>query len=85
LFSPKGLEIVSVSLDENKELWLNAINKDGYTWINVSDLKGWKNTAAQLYGVSAIPNNFLVDREGKIIAMNLLGDALNKKLKELFK
>jgi peroxiredoxin len=84
MFSPKGLEIVSVSLDENKELWLNAIKKDSYTWINVSDLKGWKNTAAQLYGVSAIPNNFLVDPEGKIIAMNLLGEALTKKLDELF-
>lgn len=82
-FKNKGFEIYGVSLDDNKEKWLNAIEKDKLTWINVSDLGGWQSSAAKLYNVTAIPKNFLLDKQGKIIAKNLRGKALEDKLKEL--
>ncbi len=82
-YAPKGFEILGVSLDQNRERWLDAITKDGLTWPQVSDLKGWQNEAAQLYGVSSIPHTFLLDKEGKIIARNLRGEALWAKLREV--
>jgi peroxiredoxin len=82
-FKNKGFEIYGVSLDENKEKWLGAIEKDNLTWINVSDLGGWQSSAAKLYNVKAIPKNFLLDKQGKIIAKNLRGKDLEIKLKEL--
>ena len=84
LYKEKGFEIVGVSLDSNKEKWLKAIEKDGLTWENISDLKGWKNDAATIYGITAIPDNFLIDENGIIIARYLRGDNLKNKLKELF-
>ena len=83
LFKDKGFAILGVSADDNKNLWLNAIKKDQLPWENVSDLKGDKNEAALIYGVSAYPTNYLIDETGKIIAKNLRGDALKKKLEEL--
>lgn len=80
----KGFDVLGVSLDKTKEPWLAAIEKDGLLWHHVSDLKGWQNAAAQLYGVSSIPHTVLVDREGKIIARNLRGDQLSAKLAEIF-
>ncbi|MDQ1090142.1 TlpA disulfide reductase family protein [Siphonobacter sp. SORGH_AS_1065] len=84
-FKDKGFTILGVSLDkpEGKEKWLKAIKDDGLTWTQVSDLKGWDSPAAQLYEVEAIPMNFLIDKEGKIIAKYLRGEALNTKLAEL--
>jgi len=82
-YHPKGLEIVSISLDNNKNSWIKAIRADGLEWIHVSDLKGWKNAAAAKYGVKLIPQNFLVDKDGKIIARNLRGSALDKRLSEI--
>ena len=78
--------IVGVSLDQadGKGRWLDAIRKDGLAWAQVSDLKFWDSEAAQLYGVNAIPQNFLLDPNGKIIAKNLRGDDLENKLEELF-
>ncbi len=84
-FHAKGLEILGVSLDDNKENWLQAIEKDGLTWTQVSDLQGWQSAAAQLYGVQSIPANFLLDKEGKIIAKDLREESLEQKLNELFK
>ncbi|MEZ4970933.1 MAG: TlpA disulfide reductase family protein [Flavobacteriaceae bacterium] len=84
LYSDKGFAILNVSLDTNKEKWLRAIEKDGLTWQNVSDLKGMQNEAALIYGVDAIPENFLIDENGTIIARYLRGDNLKNKLKELF-
>ncbi|SHM10369.1 Peroxiredoxin [Chitinophaga jiangningensis] len=81
-FNPKGFEILGVSLDDKKEKWLAAIHADKLTWQHVSDLKGWNNAAAGLYGVRAIPQNFLIDPKGKIIAKNLRGEELEKKLAE---
>ncbi|WP_266362095.1 redoxin domain-containing protein [Tellurirhabdus rosea] len=82
-FKDKGFEIYGVSLDREKANWLAAIEKDGLTWTHVSDLKFWQSEAAQLYGVNAIPATFLLDKDGKIIAKNLRGEALEKKLEEV--
>lgn len=79
----KNFEIVGVSLDDKKGSWLKAINADKLTWIHVSDLKGWQNEAAKMYAVSAVPMNFLLDKNGKIIAKNLRSEELHKKLAEL--
>ncbi|MFW5658762.1 MAG: redoxin family protein [Bacteroidota bacterium] len=83
-YKEKGFEIFSVSLDKDKAKWLQAIQADKLMWDNhVSDLKGWQNAAAQNYGVSSIPFTLLLDEEGRIIAKNVRGPALDQKLKEL--
>lgn len=82
-YKDKGFDILGVSLDDDKAKWLEAIQKDHLTWHHVSDLKGWNNSAAVLYGVQSIPMNFLLDKQGKIIAKGLRGEELTAKLKEL--
>lgn len=84
-FKDKGFDILGVSLDRDKEAWLKAIADDKLTWHQVSDLKFWQNEAAQLYGVNAIPHSVLLDPDGKIIAKNLRGEALEQKLSEVLK
>jgi peroxiredoxin len=85
-FRKKGFEIYSVSLDNNKKDWENAIKKDGLSsWTHVSDLKYWSCEAVKKYSVDAIPYTVLIDKEGKIIAKGLRGDDLQTKLKEIFK
>jgi len=81
-FKDKGFEIYAISLDVKKDAWLKAIEEDGLPWLHVSDLKN--DTSAELYGVSGIPMNFLLDKDGIIIAKNLRGEALTKKLEEVF-
>jgi peroxiredoxin len=81
----KGFDILGVSLDDEKEAWVKAIKKDNLNWSHVSDLKGWKNSAAELYGVQAIPMNFLLDKEGNIVGKGLRGDKLEEKLAEVMK
>ena len=83
----KGFEILGVSLDQPgaKEKWIKAIKEDQLTWTQVSDLKYWNNAAVSLYGVQGIPQNFLIDPQGKIIARSLRGAELEKKLDEMFK
>ena len=81
----KGFEIISVSLDENKEAWLNAIKKDNLNWYHVSDLKGWNNRLAEKYKISAIPFTILLDSNYKIIALPLLTGDLKKILAEILK
>lgn len=83
-YKDEGFEIFGVSLDRTKAAWVGAIEKDGLPWYHVSDLKGWQNEAAQRYGVRSIPHTVLLDAEGKIIARNLRGPALDAKLKEIF-
>jgi hypothetical protein len=68
-----------------KDKWLKAIHDDNLTWTHLSDLKYWKNDVAVSYGVQAIPQNYLLDPNGVIIAKNLRGAALQKKLSELLK
>lgn len=82
-YKDQGFEIIGVSLDRKKDRWLQAIEADGLTWPHVSDLKGWQNEVAQLYGVGSIPHTVLLDREGKIVAQKLRGPALAQKLAEL--
>lgn len=82
-YKDKGFEIFGVSLDQSREKWLAAIEKDKLTWPHVSDLKGWESSAAQLYNVTAIPQTVLVDPEGKIIAKGLRGAELEAKLATL--
>jgi len=82
-FKSKGFTVLGVSLDKDKAKWLEAIEKDGLTWPQVSDLKYWDNAVAKMYGVRAIPANVLVGKDGKILAKNLRGDKLHEKLAEL--
>jgi thiol-disulfide isomerase/thioredoxin len=84
-FHPKGFEVVGVSFDQKKDAWINAIQQMGMQWPQMSDLKGWKCAASDLYGVSSIPSNVLVDPQGKIVAMDLRGEKLLNKLKEIYK
>ncbi len=83
-YKDKGFEILGISLDKSKDKWLQAIQSDGLIWYHISDLKGWQSEAAKLYGVNSIPSTFLLDKEGKIIARNLRGPALEQKLKQIF-
>jgi peroxiredoxin len=85
LYKDKGFEIISVSLDNVKERWVDAIKKDGLPWLQVSDLKGWNNAVGRLYGVRAVPQSFLLDKDGKVISNTLRDETLNAKLAELFK
>ena len=85
-FKDKGFTIYSVSLDEDKDKWMQAIQADGLSWPNhVSDLKRWESVAARDYAVESIPTNFLLDKDGKIVARDLRGPALEEKLAELVK
>lgn len=79
-FKDRNFTILGVSLDSKKDSWLKAIKKDELAWKQMSDLKGWNSQPAAVYGVQAIPANFLIDPQGKIIAKNLHGDSLMYRL-----
>jgi peroxiredoxin len=79
-FNNKNFTILGVSLDRDREAWVNAIKKDGLVWTQVSDLQFWNNAAATLYRVQGIPQNFLIDPNGKIVGKNLRGAELDAKL-----
>lgn len=82
-YKDKGFEVLGVSLDSKKDAWLKAIKDDELTWPQMSDIKGWKNDFAQYYNITAIPANFLLDAEGKIVAKNLRGKSLAKEIEKL--
>jgi peroxiredoxin len=84
-FKDKNFTVLGVSLDKAKPAWVSAIDMDGLTWTHVSDLQGWSNTVAQQFGIFSIPQNFLIDPDGKIVAKNLRGPALESKLNSLLK
>lgn len=84
-FRERNFEIIGVSLDDNKEKWLQAIASDRLTWPQVSDYQGWNSAVVDIYGVAALPANFLLDPYGKVIATNLRGEALVEKLQEVLK
>lgn len=86
-YADRGFDVLGVSLDSEKDrgAWIKAMKDDGYSWTNISDLKGWNNEAARLYGIRAIPQNYLLDPSGVIIAKDLRGDALGEFLEELFR
>ena len=78
-FHNQGFDVLGVSFDTNKEAWLTAIEKDGLTWTQVSDLQGWNNAAGALYAIAFIPQNALI-KDGMIVARNLEGEALMEEL-----
>jgi thiol-disulfide isomerase/thioredoxin len=83
-YKDKGFTVYSVSLDKEIAPWKNAINRLGMIWENqVSDLKWWQSAAAQRYGVQSIPSAFLLDRNGVIVATNVRGQELDRKIEEL--
>lgn len=84
-FKSDKFEILGVSLDNQKGSWVDAIQKDGLTWPQVSSLMGWQSPVVGLYAVRAVPANFLIDPDGKIIARDLRGEELEKKLSEILK
>ena len=79
------MEVVGVSLDTDMAAWKKAITDLNITWSQMSDLKGWQNAGAALYGVRSIPATVLINQEGKIVARNLRGEELLTKLEELMK
>jgi thiol-disulfide isomerase/thioredoxin len=84
-YKNKGFEIVGVSLDNDKDAWIKGIKDDGITWPQMSDLKGWESEAAVKYRIRGIPFTVLLDKEGKVIATNLRGEALRTKISTLIK
>jgi peroxiredoxin len=84
-FKDKNFTVLGVSLDKTKPAWVDAIKMDGLTWAHVSDLQGWSNSVAQQFGIFSIPQNFLIGPDGKIVAKNLRGPALERKLAALLK
>ena len=83
-YKDRGLDIVSISLDNNKDRWVKAIDEWGMPWHHMSDLKGWDCEGAKVYGVTGIPHMMLLDKDGKILARGLYGESLYAKLAEIF-
>jgi thiol-disulfide isomerase/thioredoxin len=82
-YHAKGFEIFGVSLDDNKDKWMKAVEADGLVWNHVSDLRAWENAAAKLYGVTQIPFALLLDKQGKIVGKDLRGKELDAKIAEM--
>jgi peroxiredoxin len=82
-FHKKGFDVLGVSIDQKKEVWVKAITDDKLIWTHVSDLQYWNSAAAKLYSVNSIPANFLLDDKGIIIGKNLRGDELYNKVKDV--
>lgn len=83
-YHKKGLEMVSISLDNQKEAWVKAITALNMPWTHLSDLKGWQSVVCEVYKVWAIPDNLLINPQGEIVARNLRDEALHEKLKDIF-
>ena len=83
-YKDKGFEVYGVSLDDKKEAWVNAIEKHGLPWVHVSSLKGWECPVAKRYNVTGIPKMYLLDKEGRIVAMDLRGEVLKEKVASFF-
>lgn len=82
-YKEKGFGVIGISLDNNANKWTKAIEDWGMPWVHVSDLNGWKSKGATLYGIHAIPSSYLIGQDGIIIVINLRGEDLSNKLKEL--
>jgi alkyl hydroperoxide reductase subunit AhpC len=82
-YKSRGFEVYGVSLDDNKERWIQAIRADKLTWYHVSELKKWESGIIKEYHVGAIPFAVLIDRNGKIVEKGLTVEALEKKLAEI--
>lgn len=84
-YKDKNFTVLGVSLDKAKQAWMDAIKMDGLNWTQVSDLQGWGNAVAQQFQIYSIPQNFLLDPEGKVIGKNLRGAALERKLERMLR
>ncbi len=82
-FKDKGFNVLGIASETNRQDWLNAIEKDQLPWTNVSEIKGSRNSAAMIYGISYYPTNFLIDKNGIIVAKDVYGNELRRKLKSL--
>lgn len=82
-YHDKGFEVLSVSIDEKKDAWVDAIKKHQLNWLHVSSLKGWKCPVAQLYQVSGVPAMFLIDKDGKIVSTKARGEVLEQEVSKL--
>lgn len=74
---------MSISLDDSKKNWLDAITKDKMSWINLADLKGWDSEIVLRLGINSIPASYILDKEKNVIAINLRGEELYNKIKVL--
>jgi len=83
-YKDKNYTVLGVSFDKTKQAWLDAIKRDNLTWTHVSDLKGWSNAVGQQFNITSIPQNFLIDPNGILIAKNLRGAELEAKLAGIF-
>ena len=84
-YKNKGFEIVGISLDSKADAWAKGVKDLNITWPQLSDLQGWKNAGAALYGVNSIPHTVLVDKDGTILVKGLHAKEVGEKLKELLK
>ena len=84
-YKSKGFEIVGISLDSKADAWAKGVQDLGITWTQLSDLQGWKNAGAALYGVNSIPHTILVDKDGTILCKKLHGKEIAAKLEEILK
>lgn len=84
LYKDKGFTVLSVSLDNDKQRWVEAIQHDGMPWYHVCDYKAWNGDVTDLYGISAVPTCFLIDPDGKIVGKNLRGEELRTALAKIF-
>ena len=84
-YKSKGFEIVGISLDSKADAWAKGVQDLGITWTQLSDLQGWKNAGAALYGVNSIPHTILVDKDGTILCKQLHGKEIAAKLEEILK
>ena len=84
-FKSKNFEIISISLDRNKNSWIKAVTEDSLPWLNLLDETNSESTVANRYGVTTVPSNFLINPDGKIVAKNLKGENLQTKLSEILK
>lgn len=84
-YKDKKFTVLGVSLDKAKPAWIDAIAMDGLTWTHISDLQGWQNSVAQQFQIFSIPQNFLLDPDGKVIGKNLRGPALERKLAKVLR
>ena len=83
-YHDKGFDIVGLSFDKSKDAWVRAISDLQMPWIHLSDLRGWQSVASSVYNIRSIPASLLIDPKGKIVAVDLRGELLGEKLKEIF-
>ena len=84
-YHEKGFEIVGLSFDRGRQPWINAIVDHQLNWIHLSDLKYWNSEASVVYGISSIPANILLDGNGIIVATDLRGEELLRKMRQIFR